>query len=91
MKSFNFSFTSWSLPHWVTAALVTAGGAALSYAETAITTGGFPSSAAGWEAIGKGAGLAALAVLIGIAKQMLGPSAQRTANALKADEKELIK
>lgn len=84
MKSFNFHFTTWTVPHWLTAGLVTAGGAALSYAETAIETGGFPDSSAGWEAIGKGAALAAMAVIIGIAKQILAPEAQKTSNALKA-------
>jgi hypothetical protein len=86
--SFNFRFSTWTLPHFATALLTAAGGAALSYVETAVVQGGIPTTASAVEALAKGAGVAALAVVLGLAKTMLAPNAQAASNALaKAQSK----
>jgi hypothetical protein len=80
MSGFNFKFSTWTAPHWLVVVGSAVGGAVLSYAETALVNG-IPSSTTAWEALAKGAALAGIAALVGVAKQILSPVGQAVKNA----------
>jgi hypothetical protein len=82
MSAFNFRLSTWRAPHWLTVAGSAAAGAVVSYVESAIMGGGFPASAQAWEALAKGAAIAGLAALVGVAKQILSPQAQAASNVI---------
>lgn len=81
----NFNLKTWRAPHWAIVIGSAVGGAVVSYLETAFVAGGLPASQQAWEALGKGAALAAMAAFLGVAKQMLSPAGQAARNAADDD------
>jgi hypothetical protein len=82
MPHFNFALSTWTAPHWLTVAATAAAGAAVSYAESALVSGGLPATLKAVEAIAIGAVLAGVSAFIGVAKVTLTPTAQAVDNAL---------
>ena len=88
MASFNMNLTTWRAPHWWTVAGVAVGGAIVDYLIAIPASEIFQdlTTRQGLQALGKGAAVAGIASLVGVAKLILSPGAQKASNALKAQE-----
>lgn len=90
--SFNFDLRTWTAPHWITVAASTVGaavvGALVTYVEAVPASELLQdlTTPTGLEALLRGAlsvgAIAGLTAIVNMAKQILAPAAQKTANAL---------
>jgi hypothetical protein len=89
MSGFNFNLTTWRAPHWLTVVGSAVGGAIVDYLMTIPAADLLTdlSTSTGWEALGKGALVAGLAALAGVAKTLLAPEAQAEKNVNDANVK----
>ena len=83
MTGFNFKLSTWTAPHWLVVAGSAIGGAVVNYVATVPASELLSdlTTQAGVIALAKGAAIAGIAALVGVAKTLLNPAAQATKNS----------